>query len=101
MVMKAVSVAELKARLSHYLRRVERGETVLVKNRDRVVARIDPAGHVPAASVGDRERLLSLERRGILRLGKGALTLAAFGQRPRVPGDALLDALLAEREEGR
>lgn len=37
-----VGVAELKARLSEYLRRVRRGETVTVLDRDTEIARIVP-----------------------------------------------------------
>ena len=38
--MKAVGIRELKARLSHYVRNVERGEVVLVTDRGRVVAEL-------------------------------------------------------------
>jgi prevent-host-death family protein len=37
-----VGVAELKARLSEYLRRVRRGETLTVLDRDTEIARIVP-----------------------------------------------------------
>jgi len=37
-----VGVADLKARLSEYLRRVRRGETVTVLDRDTEIARIVP-----------------------------------------------------------
>ena len=37
-----IGVAELKARLSHYLRRVRRGETITVLDRETEVARIVP-----------------------------------------------------------
>ena len=40
--MKAVGIAELKARLSEYLRAVRRGETILVLDRDTPVAEIVP-----------------------------------------------------------
>lgn len=42
-VMKVVGVKELKARLSEYLRMVRAGETVLVTDRDDVVAELRPA----------------------------------------------------------
>lgn len=42
MVMKRVGVAELKARLSRYLRLVRRGEALTVLDRDTPVARILP-----------------------------------------------------------
>lgn len=65
--MKSVNVAELRNRLSHYLRLVRRGQVLLIKDRDRVVARIEPAGAADAAEGGDDARLASLEQRGIIR----------------------------------
>ena len=41
-VMKQARIAELKARLSEYLRTVRRGETVTVLDRETPVARIVP-----------------------------------------------------------
>ena len=41
-VMKAVRIAELKARLSEYLRAVRRGETIAVLDRETRVAEIVP-----------------------------------------------------------
>lgn len=40
--MKKVKVAVLKAKLSHYLRLVRKGETVTVYDRDKPVAEIGP-----------------------------------------------------------
>ena len=40
--MKRVRIAELKNRLSGYLRDVRRGESVLVLDRETPIARIDP-----------------------------------------------------------
>ena len=45
MTMKQVRIAELKARLSEYLRAVRRGETVAVLDRDTPVAQIVPVRH--------------------------------------------------------
>jgi len=42
MVMKRVGVAELKARLSEYLRIVRRGEPLTVLDRDTPIARVVP-----------------------------------------------------------
>ena len=55
-----VGVAELKARLSEYLRRVRGGETVTVLNRNREIARIVPLESADPLSV--RERSGSIER---------------------------------------
>ncbi|HWZ30836.1 MAG TPA: type II toxin-antitoxin system prevent-host-death family antitoxin [Bryobacteraceae bacterium] len=38
--MREVNISELKARLSHYVRLAENGEEVVVKDRERPVARI-------------------------------------------------------------
>jgi prevent-host-death family protein len=42
MVMKGVRIAELKARLSEYLRSVRKGRTLTVLDRDTPIARIVP-----------------------------------------------------------
>jgi antitoxin (DNA-binding transcriptional repressor) of toxin-antitoxin stability system len=41
--MKAVGVKSLKARLSAYLRAVKAGDTILVTERDEVIAELRPA----------------------------------------------------------
>ena len=38
-----INIRELKTHLSKYLQRVEAGDTIIVKNRNREVARIVPA----------------------------------------------------------
>ena len=42
--MKGANISELKAQLSAYVRRVRAGETILVFDRDTLVARLVPAG---------------------------------------------------------
>lgn len=39
-----VRIAELKSRLSEYVRRVRRGQTIVVLDRDTPVARLEPVG---------------------------------------------------------
>ena len=46
-----VGVAELKARLSEYLRRVRRGETITVLDRETEIARIVPLAGADPLSV--------------------------------------------------
>ena len=69
-----VKIAELKNRLSHYLRRVQRGESILVCDRDRVIARIERAGTHSPVPGDDAEWLDRLERRGVVRRGSGTLS---------------------------
>ena len=54
--MKAVKISELKTHLSAYLRRVRKGEHILVMDRDEPIAEISPA----PARAGERafERLV-------------------------------------------
>jgi antitoxin (DNA-binding transcriptional repressor) of toxin-antitoxin stability system len=98
--MKSVNVAELKNRVSHHLRLARRGEPLLVRDRDRVIARIEPAGDADAAGGDDAQMLASLEQRGILRRAQAPLTRKVLAGRPRVKADVVA-ALLAEREESR
>lgn len=97
---RMVKIAELKNRLSYYLRRVQRGESILVCDRDRVVARIERVP--PQARVRESEAawLDRLERRGVIRRGSGRLTRQWLAQRPPVTADVVA-ALLQERDEGR
>jgi len=43
--MKAVGIKQLKSRLSEYLRLVRAGQTILVSDRDEVVAELGPPRH--------------------------------------------------------
>ncbi|HEX8738634.1 MAG TPA: type II toxin-antitoxin system prevent-host-death family antitoxin [Casimicrobiaceae bacterium] len=104
--MKVATISETKNHLSELLARVKRGESVLILDRARPVARL-----VPVESTGDRretrfadhERLKELERAGVLRRAKvraGVNFLASLPPPPKVRVDVVA-ALLAERDEGR
>ena len=95
----SVTISELKARLSHYLWRVRRGETIVVRDRDTVIARIEPAG---GASEGTDEGqwLDELERRGTIRRAKHALPKDWVANRPAADAD-IVGALLSDREQDR
>lgn len=98
--MKAVKIAELKNRLSYYLRRVQRGESILVCDRERVIARIERVGPQTPLAGADAEWLDRLERQGVIRRGAGGPTQEWLDQRPRVRVDVVA-ALLQDREESR
>ena len=51
MAMKYVRIAELKSRLSEYLRAVRRGETIAVLDRETPIAQIVPVRERPALHV--------------------------------------------------
>jgi prevent-host-death family protein len=65
--MITVSVSELKARLSHYLRRVARGEEIQIVDRGVPIARLIK---IPFRS-DDVEARSRLVAEGTLRSGKG------------------------------
>lgn len=97
--MKVANVAQTKNELSRLLRRVKRGETVVITERKRPVARLDPI------SATGPEALASFYDAGVLTPPrKGRLDMKAFRQilPPKLPaGSTLLEAVLSEREEGR
>jgi prevent-host-death family protein len=100
--MKTVPVSEAKARLSALLRRVQRGETIVILHRGKPVARLAPA--LAGDGEGDEARLARLERAGILRRSAKPPDLTAFLKPSPVkagPKGGLLDSLLEEREEER
>ena len=94
-------MTEVKNQLSALLRRVLRGETILVTHRWRPVARIEPV--ITSTSDDPDDRLARLERQGIIRRAltppPAALIARRFaGGRKR---SGVLDALLDERRHGR
>src|SRR5258706_270976 len=75
---ETVGISELRQNLSRYLRRVERGERLLITDRNRPVAELGP----PATRGADLDRLIaegrmSLPRRRGMRLFERGLPEAA------------------------
>lgn len=97
---RMVKIAELKNRLSYYLRRVQRGESILVCDRDRVIARIERVAPLARVQESEAAWLDRLERRGVIRRGSGKLTRQWLAKKPAVRADVVA-ALLQERDEGR
>lgn len=62
--MKAVGVKLLKTKLSQYLRMVRAGETILVTDRDQVVAELRPPNRQSGGPSGLDEGLKRLAERG-------------------------------------
>ena len=96
--MKSVGIKVLKDNLSKYLRMVRSGETILVTDRDEVIAEIHQPGRNPAAGLSRLQAFLEEEshRGAVTRARKGSAP--SFSKlrdvpRPRVPVDvhALLD----------
>lgn len=97
--MKRAMISELRNRLSEYLRLVRRGQTVMVYDRDRVIARIEPVG-APLTKSAGADWVDELVRAGTLRPPVGTLPARWLEQRPDTRAD-VVRALLDERESGR
>jgi len=90
-------VAQLRADLSRYLKRVKAAQEILVTDRGRVVAKLVPiAADAPKGS--RRERLV---REGLLLPGRGRVRASLLRRPSRGPGRSVLDALLEERPKRR
>ncbi len=100
--MKTATISETKNGLSALLARVRHGESILVTDRGRPVARLEPV--TGAGERGPEEgRLARLERSGIIRRARRARVdeiLRAAPPAPEAGGD-ILAALLDERRAGR
>ena len=72
--MKSANVSELKKRLSSYLADVQRGEEIIVRDRDRPIARLVPL----TAPGGDRAEEAAIVASGVIRLPTSEELPAAF-----------------------
>jgi prevent-host-death family protein len=87
-----------KSRFSHLIDLVKQGQTVLITERNRPVATLQP---VPQSSSAGLE---SIHGSGLLKPPGRNLDVAAFLAAPRAAlaaEDSLTQAVLSEREEGR
>ena len=101
--MKAVGIKRLKARLSEYVRLAKGGETVLVMERDEVVAELRPARSQSLAGSPTEEILDVLAEAGVLTrpsLPKQDWKWEVRGLGlPRGIAEKVLDDLRSERGE--
>jgi prevent-host-death family protein len=99
-IMKKASITEAKNSFSALIDWVKGGSPVLIVDRGRPVARLEP---IEGASADDESRLAGLVRDGIVRPPRRVISKALFRTRlPVAKGNAsALRALLEERREGR
>ena len=99
--MKTATITEAKNQLSALIDRVRHGETVVITDRGRPVARLVSA--LTGAAEDPEGRLARLERRGGLRRATTAPPRSLILKKlPKVKRPAgVLEALLEERREGR
>ena len=95
--MKKASVSELKNSLSAYLRQVRAGESVLVTDRGRPVARLEPIGGQAPGDAG----LARMAAEEIKTITKKPLPPDFFDRPLPKSKKSVVEALLEEREEDR
>ncbi len=97
--METAAISKLKASLSEYLSKVKAGEDVIITERGKPIARISP---VDRDACGIPTHLLTLERAGLVKIGKGGIPKEVWRlPRPKDKNGAALAALLKEREKSR
>ena len=99
--MKKASISEAKNQLSALIDGVKAGGTVLIMDRGRPVARLEPV--TDHASDGGDGRLARLVRSGLVRPGKGSIPRSLLLQKPPKArrGSSAVRALLDERRDAR
>ena len=97
--MKKASITEAKNNLSALIDSVKGGSPVLIVDRGRPVARLEPVKGIGA----DDDRLARLVREGVVRPARTVPPKAMFTTRPPRPktGASGVRVLIDERREGR
>jgi prevent-host-death family protein len=100
--MKKASITEAKNGLSALIDGLRSGSPVLIVDRGRPVARLEPAS-AGADAEPDDGRLARLVREGVVRPGRSKPSRSLFTDPPPQPkrGASALQALIEERREGR
>lgn len=98
--MKKASITEAKNNLSALIDRVKGGSSVLIVDRGRPVARLEPVRGPGADQAG---RLARLVRDGTVRPARRGVRKGLFATRPprAKKGASGVRALIEERREGR
>jgi antitoxin (DNA-binding transcriptional repressor) of toxin-antitoxin stability system len=94
--MKTVNVAELKSQLSAYLSYVKGGEEILVKERNKPIAKI-----VPLNTTDADQQLVALASAGILKLPEipgGIPVSLRSAPRTRLVRTSMSDIMKKERD---
>ena len=95
--METASISQTKNQLSALIDQVRQGETIVITDHDRPVAKLVPAQAEKGEAAG---ALAQLERKGIIRRGNGEAHRLAPRIKPR-DGASALAALIEDREQGR
>ena len=93
--MRAVGLKVLKNKLAEYVRLAAGGETVLVTDRDRVVAELSPPRVGRAVALADAQ-LAEMVRRGLI--APPTLPRGIPPSRPVAPTEEIVAELRADRD---
>ncbi|MEE8591900.1 MAG: type II toxin-antitoxin system prevent-host-death family antitoxin [Spirochaetia bacterium] len=99
--MKKASITEAKNHLSRLLEIVKSGTTILILDRNKPVARLEPVANDEETN---SERIVHLIRQGLASAPKRSLDVQDFlnWKRPKLPnGGSAVQFLIEEREQGR
>jgi prevent-host-death family protein len=93
--MRSTNIADLRNRLTQYLKEVRAGEEIVVRDRQRPIAKIVPF------TVDDEDADdAALVAAGLMRKGTGKLPPSFWKTRgPRVPTKVAVAAVSADRDE--
>jgi prevent-host-death family protein len=99
--MKKASITEAKNNLSALIDSVKGGSAVLIVDRGRPVARLEPV--TSGRELDQDGRLARLVRDGIARPGRAPMPRALFTEQPPSAkrGNSAVGMLIRERREGR
>jgi len=101
--MKTASITEAKNNLSALIDGLANGSPVLILDRGRPVARLEPVAGTDSES--DDDRLARLIRKGVVRPRRAATPLPPDFFKQELPrlaeGASAVEALLEERRNGR
>jgi prevent-host-death family protein len=94
--MRSTNIADLRNRLTQYLKEVRAGEEIIVRDRQRPIAKIIPFTIDDDGEESDADLVAA----GLMRKGTGRLPASFWKtRRPSVPLDAVIAAVNADRDE--
>ena len=93
--MRSTNIADFRNRLTQYLKEVRAGEEIVVRDRQRPIAKV-----VPFTVDDDDAEDAALVASGLMRKGSGMLPASFWkARRPRVTMHAAVAAVRADRDE--
>jgi len=101
--MRTATISETKNSLSALLDRVRHGESILITDRSRPVARLEPVTTGTGKAGPDDGRLARLERAGIIRRARAVRLEEIWRVPPPVAeaGGDIVEVLMDERRSNR